>query len=552
MKCANCGTELPEGKLFCEVCGEEVNIVPSYDPDTDISIDLTNVFETTREIDTEEVKHKKKVQTSDVRRKSSQGSSNRRPKKRYDDDYYDDYDDDDFDDSASWRDDNDDEGMDLIYTIIDFWKKNIAAKIFIIALLLGIVLACIFGIRAIVKLTEKHSADYYYELGQKSFADKNFEEALDHYEDGLDVEPENMKIKYAMADCYLASGQDTNAVFILKEIANEHPNVSSEAYEKIFQIYYDNNDWAAINDILLTCEDESIVNKFQEYLCKKPKYSVDSGEYEDMITLELSAAPNGFIYYTTDGSDPDESSNLYTDPLYLESGEYDIKSIFISEYGVKSEVAEEKYNIKVLIPLAPIVSIEGGSYNVPILINITSDINCKTYYVCYRAGVKDSDRLDPDPVNNPENTFEYEGIPLLMPMGASEFRFVSYNEMGVPSTIITRKYNVSINDATVSKAEGANIATAYRYSLGGLSDLDGTVSTTGGKFEYIIEDAVNIRNTIYYVINEYYVDKSNGNKRTLTGLRYAVNTNNPEDYGTLEVNTNGDFYVIKEQGTPIY
>ena len=29
MKCSKCGADLPEGKLFCEVCGEESNIVPN-------------------------------------------------------------------------------------------------------------------------------------------------------------------------------------------------------------------------------------------------------------------------------------------------------------------------------------------------------------------------------------------------------------------------------------------------------------------------------------------------------------------------------------------
>ena len=187
------------------------------------------------------------------------------------------------------------------------------------------------------------------------------------------------------------------------------------------------------------------------------------------------------------------------------------------------------------------VSIESGSYNTPITIKVDSDIDCQTYYVCYRANVKEEDRIDPDM----ESTlYEY---PLVMPMGPSEFRFISYNEDGIPSTIITRKYNVRIDDAQVSLVEGANIATHYRYTLGGLVDTDGQVTTATGKFEYIIEDAVNIKGTIYYVINEYYVDTANDDKRTLTGLRFAVNINDSNDYGTLEINAKGDYYVIKER-----
>lgn len=30
MRCANCGNELKEGSLYCDVCGHPVQIVPDY------------------------------------------------------------------------------------------------------------------------------------------------------------------------------------------------------------------------------------------------------------------------------------------------------------------------------------------------------------------------------------------------------------------------------------------------------------------------------------------------------------------------------------------
>ena len=32
MKCKNCGYEIPAGELYCKRCGEEVRIVPDYNP----------------------------------------------------------------------------------------------------------------------------------------------------------------------------------------------------------------------------------------------------------------------------------------------------------------------------------------------------------------------------------------------------------------------------------------------------------------------------------------------------------------------------------------
>ncbi len=527
MKCPNCGAHLEDGNLFCEVCGEEINIVPEYDPDTDLSVDIDGVFDHTKEINTQEVKKQKKV-----KKVPEEYVENRHVSKRKMIDTDDEWEDEDPNEIGAIK--------DLLLSIGDFWNRSIFAKIALIFLCL-VAVAFIVSFGMLIKsISKKQSIDYLVEQAESSYRNKDYESAIDFYEKAIEKDPNNTKIKFDISNCYLADGQDNNAVFILQEIARDNPDLATDTYERIFNILYENEDWKGINDLLLSCGDQEIVNKFQEYLCRKPEFSHKDGEYEETIYLEISSAINGFVYYTLDGSDPDENSILYTEPVYLESGEYDVKAVFVNEYGVMSEVSEGKFDIDVKIPLAPMVSIESGSYNVPITIKVESDIDCETYYVLYRPGVKEEERVDPDQTST---LYEY---PLLMPMGPSEFRFISYNEEGIPSTVITRKYNVTIPDAAVSKEEAANIATVYRYSLGGLVDTDGHVTTANGKFEYIIEDALNLKGTIYYVINEYYVDTSNGNKRTLTGLRYAVNINDSNDYGSLEINAKGDFYIIKE------
>ena len=38
MKCPNCGEELGQGHLYCEKCGEEIRIVPDFEPEIENSI----------------------------------------------------------------------------------------------------------------------------------------------------------------------------------------------------------------------------------------------------------------------------------------------------------------------------------------------------------------------------------------------------------------------------------------------------------------------------------------------------------------------------------
>ena len=60
MICPHCGFEIPEGMLYCEKCGEEIHIVPDFDPEweTRISENLTGFLdglETEQEILEEEM-----------------------------------------------------------------------------------------------------------------------------------------------------------------------------------------------------------------------------------------------------------------------------------------------------------------------------------------------------------------------------------------------------------------------------------------------------------------------------------------------------------------
>ena len=78
----------------------------------------------------------------------------------------------------------------------------------------------------------------------------------------------------------------------------------------------------------------------------------------------------------------------------------------------------------------------------------------------------------------------------------------------------------------------------------GLLDTEGHSATGSGRFLYIIEDAINMKGTVYYVINEYYED-NNVNKTSFTGKRIAVNSQNIDDFGWLELNATGDYYISR-------
>ncbi|MFC0877084.1 CotH kinase family protein [Saccharicrinis sp. FJH2] len=71
--------------------------------------------------------------------------------------------------------------------------------------------------------------------------------------------------------------------------------------------------------------------------------SVNGGIYAEPVSVSLTSSdPEGTIYYTTDGSKPDETDKLYTSPLTIDSTVI-LKSVTVSTEGIHSSVTTNSY-----------------------------------------------------------------------------------------------------------------------------------------------------------------------------------------------------------------
>ncbi|MCR5036770.1 MAG: chitobiase/beta-hexosaminidase C-terminal domain-containing protein [Bacteroidales bacterium] len=76
-----------------------------------------------------------------------------------------------------------------------------------------------------------------------------------------------------------------------------------------------------------------------------PVFSMPSGTYYETIEVEITCATEGAtIYYTTDGSDPTAESEIYTEPIVVES-DMTIKAIAMMEGYDNSAIATASYVI---------------------------------------------------------------------------------------------------------------------------------------------------------------------------------------------------------------
>ena len=265
--------------------------------------------------------------------------------------------------------------------------------------------------------------------------------------------------------------------------------------------------YQAINQLLLHCRKEGIVTLFQQFMAKPPEFSFVEGSYEEVLPLKLSANTSGKIYYTLDGSIPDENSEVYTAPIFLETGTYTVKAFFVNDYGMKSDVVTNTYKIDVLIPSAPEVSVYSGDYYEPYMIEALAAEDCRIYYT--------TDSTDPT-----QDSILYTS-PIPMPLGKSVYKFIAISEEGVASDVTVRTYKLTLNtEITVDMAISNVIYALIKADV--LLDEAGNMRGMSGHNVYKLNSVMRIDGSgDYYVIYEYYEDATG--IQTRTERIYGVN-----------------------------
>ena len=326
MKCPNCGSEMTEGHLYCEKCGEDIHIVPDFEPE------LERNMEQTIHTILEELGEEKR----DGQQKNGQAKKGRAR------------------------------------------RKKSGFRVFIV---LGILLVLAAGVTAGVAYGY-HSDKYQVYRAAQYVAAGKYDKAIACYNRALELDNGNIELIFALADVYYLKNNKIEYEYLLREIARD-PNASGEqlerAYGKLIAIYSAREDYQTINDLLLASENENLISTYQKYLARQPEFSIKPGYYTTIQPLKLSASGSGKIYYTLDGSEPSAESTPYTAPIILEDGDYIVKALFINDNGIVSETISGEFHVEIDEIPAPEVNLFSGDYNFPMDIEVLSDTE-EVYY----------------------------------------------------------------------------------------------------------------------------------------------------------------------------
>lgn len=481
MKCPKCGEEMPEGSLYCEHCGEDIHIVPDFEPELEQNIqqNINSILEELHyegEIRGEDEIHEGGTQE---KRRKVRGRKAGRVKK---------------------------------------WK---------VFLILGILVAAAAGVAGWM-LYAYNSKDYLISRGRQYTAEERYDRAIACYGRALELDGNDIELTFRLAEVYFLKNNKIEYEYLLRGIAR-NPDATQEqlerACDRLIAIYRARGDYQTISDLLLASGNDSLMSAYQNYVARAPEFSVKEGYYTSIQPLKLTAYGAGKIYYTLDGSRPTEESAQYTAPIIMENGDYVVTACYVSDNGVFSDVVSKEYHIEIDEIPEPMVSVLSGEYHFPVNIVVSGEKG-EIFYT--------TDGTEPT-----YSSTAYTA-PIPMPLGNSYFRFAQIVN-GVTGNVVDCTYQLTLNTNYSPEQAAADILN-YSLRIGKISDEAGHFDDTEAVYRYEYQYVANINEVDdFYVIAE--ILRSADGSIARTGTNYAVNVYTGE-YFKLEQDRRGRYTLV--------
>ncbi len=347
MICKYCGQQIQDGSIYCSSCGKETTIVSDYNSFEDDYL---------KKVLLEEENNKSmNAQQENIKEGTKQTTSQRNTS------------------VASKQKDN------------SATKKNSSQKQKIILIAIIAAIVCVLIVLIIIfkynaDKSNESSFDYQVDCAKEALSDNREGDAIRFYKRALEIEEDNIEVRFELVKIYTEDQDYENAIYYLKQIIGIDPN-NKEAYKQLIAIYDKQNDMDEIISLSEKIKDEDVLELFEDYIVLPPQFSDEPGTYKEYLSLILTASSDCDIYYTLDGSDPIEKGEKFSKVIRLdEMKTYKIRAVSINEKGIVSSEISGEYVIDIPNPDMPTVTPDGGTYNSLTSITILVPDGCTAYY----------------------------------------------------------------------------------------------------------------------------------------------------------------------------
>lgn len=457
MNCPKCGRELEEGQLYCEECGNEIRIVPDFEPEFELKIHET-LSGLAEEIVVQDTTGEKRESTK-----------------------------------------------------VKVWYQRIKnGKHFSVITVMFTLLFVFLSVFAGISTYQYNSYNFQISKAIKYAKMKNYGQAIFYMKHAININNEDGTGTLLLADYYEKDGQTENAIITLQNYIAAYQE-SEDAYRMLIKIYENDKDYEAISNLLQECKEEDIVKQFNSYAAFPPVFNLEEDTYGQVVPLKLSANTTGTIYYTMDGKEPTKASKEYTAPIFLERGEYIIKAIFVNRYGSISDCAERNFTVEVSTPLQPEVNLYSGVYNGPQTIEVDNQGYGTTYYTTDGTVPTNDSTEYTEPIYMPLGESRYQFITYGEDGSTSEITERIYE---LKLNHVNIKAQDAINATTlflyenhyITDVEGHLINAAGRY----IYTCNTAITVNGVTYYLVLESYVDTMNTQIKTGNQIAVNAMTG------------------------------------------
>lgn len=481
MICPNCGNEIAEGHLYCEVCGEEIRMVPDFDIQVEESInvslssladdvnkpvideDALNSY-TTKELPVDKVKE----------------SLNK-----------------DF----SYK--------NYLSKIVK--KIPIARVVLTFAICVVIIMSIFIAIRS---FSEPSISENVYAKARKHYDAGEYSKTIEMLRDVTDSEDWDYNCAVLLSDSYMELHKYDEAIAILTESYKLEPD-KTDLVRRLMEAYISANDIKSACNLLKETNDTEILSKYSEYLPKPPVFSLESGTYTDDDTLSIMSDEYEEVYFTLDGSEPTINSQRYETPFIFDVGEHTITAITANQYGITSDPVQKKFIIEKKMLDDPVLLTAGGDYSDAELIKLEKPSGAVIYYT--------DDGTEPDVDSNVYNQ------PIPMPLREKTYKFIMIDAEGTKSRVIEATYNLRM--VTLVDVPTAEATVQVLLKLGNKSVQQS---------EFKGSSAYHTNNSNYYLIDEFSLQSQD---KVKTGRVFAVDVLTGEVFKIDMSSAEGDYQL---------
>ena len=123
-------------------------------------------------------------------------------------------------------------------------------------------------------------------MADTAFSNHKYEESYKFVERAVSLDDSDVDAKLLLAQVQVKLEKTDQAIKTLQDAIRLEPDNQS-AYNQLIKIYMENDQPDEVKNLLDSCDNDDILNKFSAYISKNPVFSLPEGSYDEPKTLSL-------------------------------------------------------------------------------------------------------------------------------------------------------------------------------------------------------------------------------------------------------------------------